>query len=443
MVLGKLFGRGSAPASPDSPPPPADADTLPEPEDESGIDADAPEDVGELDWRKRAESLIPGGASTGSKRHKLLYGTEESFGPTHFVMAKGCTVTSADGDEYIDCIMGLGAVALGYGEARVTNAVIKAATAGNVSGLSSVLEVELAERLCSFVPCAEQAQFFKSGAEAVSAAVRIARVHTSRPRVIASGYFGWHDWASDADGVPQGVREYTARVPFDDVEKLSEAVREAGDQLAAVVLEPVQERFPSDEWIRTAREATESVGALLIFDEIKAGFRVRPGGFQEYSGVTPDLATFGKALANGYPLSAVVGPERIMAAATRSWISSTLASESTALAAAMAVLEWHENADVCDALWSTGREMRAAVESAIDASGVAGVEVVGIDPMWFLRWDDAGRESLFHELALREGLLLKRGAYNYAALAHDTDVLRRIEASVSAALVAMREEEAA
>jgi glutamate-1-semialdehyde 2,1-aminomutase len=440
MVLGRLFGRGAPQPAPDGDDTADAGDGEVEAEFE-GEAAELPEDVAEVDWRRRAESLIPGGSSTGSKRHDLLYGAGATQGPTHFVRAKGCRVTSVEGEEFIDCTMALGAVSLGYGEARVTNAVIQAATAGSVSGLSSTLEVELAERLCSFIPCAEQALFLKSGAEAVSAALRIARVHTGREKVIASGYFGWHDWASDAEGVPEAVRRHTLRVPFDDPQRLADACSAAGDDLAAIVIEPFQEHLPSDEWIQGARQLSADRGALLVFDEIKTGFRLRAGGFQEYSGVKPDLAAVGKALANGYPLSAVVGPESIMKAATRSWISSTLASESTALAAAIAVLDWHDHADVCDGLWTTGAEMRSSVQSAVEASGVSGVEVIGIDPMWLLRWDDPGRETRFLELALREGLLLKRGAYNYAALAHDADALREIESAVSAALVALREEE--
>jgi glutamate-1-semialdehyde aminotransferase len=141
--------------------------------------------------------------------------------------------------------------------------------------------------------------------------------------------------------------------------------------------------------------------------------------------VTPDLATFGKALANGYPLSAVVGHAAVMDAAHRTWISSTLASEATALAAALAVLDWHEEADICATLAETGREMRAALDRAIAASGVSGVFTSGIDPMFLLVWEDPHREARFLAECARAGVILKRGAYNFAAVAHDEEAIAR------------------
>jgi glutamate-1-semialdehyde 2,1-aminomutase len=272
--------------------------------------------------------------------------------------------------------------------------------------------------------------------------VRLARTYTGRSRVIGCGYFGWHDWSSEAAGVPPATRQALIRVPFDDMSALERAVDASGGDLAAIVLEPVIERAPSEMWLMRARELCDSAGAALIFDEVKTGFRVAPGGYQEVSGVTPDLASFGKAMSNGYPLAAVVGKAPLMSAARDTWISSTLASESTALAAALAVLDWHDKADICATLAETGREMRAAVDRAILASGVGGVTTDGIDPMWLLRWDDPVMESRFIRRALEDGVLFKRGAYNFAAVAHDDDALQEIEAAASATLVAMMEENA-
>jgi glutamate-1-semialdehyde aminotransferase len=272
--------------------------------------------------------------------------------------------------------------------------------------------------------------------------VRIARAYTGRSHIVASGYFGWHDWSSDAAGVPAGTKHDTTRVPFDDVAALERAVDAAGSDLAAIVLEPVVERTPSAEWLARARSLCDEAGAALIFDEVKTGFRVALGGYQEVCGITPDLASVGKALANGYPLAAVVGTQPLMDAARRTWISSTLASESTALAAALAVLDWHDEADIPATLAETGREMRAAVDRAIVASGLSGVSTAGVDTMWLVRWDDPVRESRFLLHAVREGVLFKRGAYNFAAVAHDDEALREIEAAASAALVSVAEDEA-
>jgi len=405
---------------------------------------DVPEGVDEDEavyWRARAAAVIPGGASTGSKRADSLYGVGARFGPTHYERAAGCEITTAGGVTLVDCTMALGAVAIGYADSHVTARVIDAAAAGNVAGLSHTLEVEVAERLSDVIPCAEQVRFLKTGAEAVAAAVRIARTATGRNAVVGSGYFGWLDWWSEAAGVPPGAHaDYTA-VPFDDVAALERGVGRAGADLAAIVVEPVVERLPSDEWVAAARAHCDRTGAVLIFDEVKTGFRLSRGGYQELSGVTPDLAAFGKAMANGFPLSAVVGRAAVMDAARRTWVSSTLAAETTALAAAGAVLDWHEKSDVCARLASIGHELRTAVAAAVQQSGVGGVQVEGIDPMWFLRFDDDARHSRFLELALQHGVLFKRGAYNFAALAHDERAIVAVEQAASSALVELAEEE--
>ena len=411
--------------------------------DESEAEAVEAIEHDEADWTTRARAVLPTGASTGSKRSEGLYGAADAKGPTHFAQAVGCRLSDVDGNEYLDCTMALGSVALGYAEPNVVRAVVDAIAAGNVSGLSSYREVDVAERLCGIIPCADRVQFLKTGAEAIAAAVRLARTYTARDVVIGSGYFGWLDWCSDdALGVPTATKDVFRRVPFDDVTALDSAVSEAGDRLAAIVIEPVVERLPSTEWVVRARELATSAGAALVFDELKTGFRLRTGGYQAYADVVPDLAAFGKAMANGFPLAAVVGDRDIMDAARKTWISSTLASEASALAAAAAVLSWHDQADVCESLWHVGAEMRRAVTAAIEASGVQGITVDGIDPMWMLRFDRPERERRFLELAAANGVLFKRGAYNYAALAHDEDALRDLERGASGALVELRDEEA-
>jgi glutamate-1-semialdehyde aminotransferase len=403
------------------------------PEGDSDVDLDQ-------QWRGRAADVIPGGASTGSKRPAALYGEGTTFGPTHYTRASGCHITTAGGRTLIDCTMALGSVAIGYGDDTITRAVLNAAALGNVAGLSHTSEVDIADRLCDIIPCAEQVRFLKSGAEAMSAAVRIARAYTGKSKIVGSGYFGWHDWANEGRGIPASARADALRVPFDDVAALEHACQQAGADLAAIVLEPVVEKLPSAEWLDAARRLCDAQGAVLVFDEMKTGFRLRPGGYQEYGSFEPDLAAFGKAMANGFPIAAVVGRAAVMEAAAETWISSTLAGEATALAAIAGVLEWHEKTDVCDTLWRTGEEMIGATNRAIAASGAEGVSVEGIAPMWFLRFDTPERESRFLELALEQDVLFKRGAYNYAAIAHDEQTLIDIEHAASSALVQLVEE---
>jgi glutamate-1-semialdehyde aminotransferase len=430
MVFSRFFRQ------PDRPDPADDAGAGHETDGES---AGPPEESDEASWRERAMAVLPTGSSTGSKRPEALWGSD-AHAPSHYVRASGCRLTTSQGDELIDCTMALGSVAIGYADERITGTVVAAMAAGNVSGLPHVLEVDVAERFSEAVPCAEKVQFLKTGAEAVAAAVRIARTYTGRSRIVGCGYFGWLDWSSQERGVPEADRALYQKVPFGDVAALERAVDAAGDDLAAIVIEPVVERLAPDDWIARARALATNRGAALVFDEVKTGFRLRPGGYQELSGVTPDLAAFGKALANGFPLAAVCGSAALMDALRNTWVSSTLAGETAALAAAQAVLELHTERDVCAELATTGAAMRTAVENAVRASRRPGITVAGMDPMWFLRFDDPALEGRFLVAAAREGLLLKRGPYNFASLAHDADTIHEIEARASNALVSLRDE---
>ncbi len=392
------------------------------------------------DWRSRAADAIPGGSSTGSKRPDALYGTRalDAAVPTHYERAEGCTLWAPDGRRFIDCSMALGAVAIGYADPAVTRAVQEAAAAGNVTGLPHRLEVEVAERLIDVIPCAEQVRFLRTGAEATAAAVRLARTATGRTQIIASGYFGWLDWCSDAAGVLEAERRAVTWVPFNDVAALEAAIDAAGDTLAAVILEPLVHDIADRAWLLAARRACDRVGAVLVFDEIKTAFRVRTGGVQELLGVIPDLTTLGKAMANGYPLAAVVGHAEIMGAATRTWISSTAAAESTGLAAANAVLGWHERVDIAERLAAAGGMLQEIIGTALAESPWIGVRAEGPPVMWRLTADVPEQLDALVAAAAREGVLLKRGAYQFAALAHDEqamDVIARAMPIIAQALV--------
>lgn len=445
MPIGRFFrGRQDEP-TPDEPEVPDESvvDEVALRDDEVPPEWEASAEDVELSWRQRAAESIPGGTSTGSKQPAALFGEGNAHGPTHFSRASGCRIVTPVEQTLIDCTMALGAVAIGYGEERIMRAAGTAAALGHVAGLPHTAEVELAERLCDRIPCAEQVRFLKTGADAVAAAVRLARAATGRDTVVGCGYFGWHDWASDAAGVPASVRQLYHSVPFDDVPALQAACRAAGRSLAAVVIEPVIERTPSLEWLQAARALCDELGAVLVFDEMKTGFRFAVGGYQDVSDVTPDLATFGKAMANGFPLSAVVGRQEIMEVAGKTWISSTLAGEAMSIAAALAVLDTYEEEgeDVIGTLARIGAAMRDAVSAAVRASGVPGATVSGPDPMWLVRFEDPMIERRFLEVAAAEGVLFKRGAYNYAALAHgDEETITGIERVASSALVTVVDE---
>ncbi len=380
-------------------------------------------------WSTRALQVIPGGASTGSKREGALYGSALDVDlPTHMRRAWGCRIEAADGREMVDCTMALGAVAFGYADAQVNAAAISAIHAGQVGGLSPLLEVEVAERLVDTVPCAEQVRFLKTGAEATSAAVKLARAATERSTVIASGYFGWHDWSNPGAGVPLGAHSDVITVPFDDIAALHAAVKSAGQTLAAIVLEPLVHHVASKAWLQAARDACDAVHAVLIFDEIKTAFRIRTGGVQELLGVVPDLTSIGKAMANGFPMAAVVGQRDVMDFARSAWISSTLASDTAGLAATRAVLDRHQQFDVCAELARVGTHMQQVVRDALSHTALG---LDGPPAMWRITSENSEQLDGLVARAARGGVLLKRGAYQFPSLAHDTASMDEIHRAVA------------
>jgi glutamate-1-semialdehyde 2,1-aminomutase len=374
------------------------------------------------DWR------VPGFTSTASKRPEALFGAgaEGAAGlPSRAARAAGCRVWDAAGREYVDYIMGLGAVALGYAHPEVNRAAGAAIAAGVAGPLPPVLEEELAEALAIRIPWLERVRFFKTGAEAVAAAVRLARVATGRERVLGCGYHGWLDWGQGGEGVPAAIRALYGEIPFNDVDATRRLIREAGDRLALVVIEPVVVVEPTREWLDALRTETERVGAVLVFDEIKTAFRLALGGAAERYGVRPDLAVLGKAIANGFPLAVVGGRADLMAGVARTWISSTLATESVALAAARATLDVFAHEDVCGHLHRMGTRFLHGLHRLHRNHPDLVTGVGGIAEMCFLHF---ASENVSQEVArgcAARGLLFKRTAYNFVSMAHDEETIDR------------------
>lgn len=377
------------------------------------------------DWR------VPGFTSTGSKRPEALFGAAGAEAspppPERMVRAAGCRVWDVRGREYVDYVMALGAVALGYGHPAVNGAAREAMEAGVVGPLPPVLEEELAEELGRRIPWIERVRFLKTGAEAVAAAVRLARVATERDLVLGCGYHGWLDWCQGgaAAGVPTATRELYAELPFNDVERTRAQIRACGHRLAVVVVEPVLVAEPSREWLEVVRAETARVGAVLVFDEIKTAFRIAVGGAAERYGIRPDLVVLGKALANGFPLAAVGGRADLMAGVSRTWISSTLATESVALAAARATLEVFVRENVCAHLHRVGTRLLHGLHRLQRDHPAVVTGVAGIAEMSFLHY---ATEALSRAVALgcaARGLLFKRTAYNFVSLAHDEATIDR------------------
>lgn len=364
--------------------------------------------------------MIPGFSSTGSKRPEALFGGLPGV-PLRMTRSLGCRMWDLGGREYLDTIMALGAVALGYAHPSVVRAAEAAVRDGAVGSLAPVEEEKLAERLAAVLPGAEASRFLKTGAEAVAAAVRIARVHTGRDHVLLCGYHGWHDWCQAGEGVPRVLHELRREIPFNDTVALDRAVRES-PPLAAIVVEPVVDAAPDLKWLEALKRAAQGAGAVLVFDAIKTAFRMKPFG------VTPDLVVTGKALGNGFPIAAVSGPMALMKAASRTWISSTLATEFVSLRAALAVLDVFEKEKAREKIAAAGARFHAGLVRLAAAHPRLVSAVRGVPEMCYFAFADDAASAAVAARAAHHGLLFKRSAYNFVSLAHeDRDIDTALE----------------
>jgi glutamate-1-semialdehyde aminotransferase len=370
---------------------------------------------------------VAGFTSTGSKRSAALFGAEGESASLRMTRSSGCSVWDSEGREYVDYIMGLGSVALGYGHPEVTRAVAEAAQLGVVGPLPPVLEEALAADLCRLIPWLERVRFLKTGAEAMAAAVRLARVVTGRDAVLGCGYHGWLDWCQTREGrgTPAAVRALYGELPFNDAERTREMIRAAGGSLAAVVFEPVILEPPDPQWLAVLREETLRSGALLVADEVKTACRIAIGGGCERYGIRPDLVVIGKAIANGFPLAAVGGRADVMDAVSRTWISSTLATEFVSLAASRATLAAMVQAQVPAHLTRVGTRLLAGLQALATAHPELAVRAAGLPEMCFLEYRDEPVSGRVATACAARGLLFKRSAYNFVSLAHDEAMVER------------------
>lgn len=306
--------------------------------------------------------------------------------PLFIKKGKGAYVWDVDDNQYVDFVNGLACVTLGYCDADVDAAVIEQLQSGVVFTLPHPLEAETAERLVRLIPCAEKVRFAKNGSDATSAAIRLARAFTGREHIAVCGYHGWQDWyigSTTRDlGVPAAVKALTHRFNYNDLASLEQLFADFPNQIAAVILEPMNIVWPEAGFLEGVQQLAKKHGAVLIFDETITGFRFGLGGAQELFKVTPDLATFGKGLANGHPLSAVVGRADIMDLMTEIFFSGTFGGEALSLAAACAVMDKLERESVLTKLHATGEKLMAGVQQRIEAAGLAEVFSLSGHPTW-------------------------------------------------------------
>lgn len=300
----------------------------------------------------RARGVIPGGAQNLSKLPRCF---PEGAYPAFLCHGRGATVWDVDENSYVDWIMAFGAVSLGHAHPRVSASVTRALQEGSLLSLAHPAEITLAEQLRMFIPCAEMVRFVKTGSEACSAAVRIARAATGRTVVAVGGYHGWHDWFTASrpyhPGVPEFMTQGTRSFQYNDRDSLESLLVEGN--VAAVILEPTLLTPPAPGWLSWLRTRASQAGAVLVFDECRTGLRWALGGAQEYFGVVPDLACFSKALGNGVPIACVVGRRDLM----EEWgqvVSGTFSGDLLGIQAALAVLQVYREENPLQELWRVG-----------------------------------------------------------------------------------------
>ena len=379
--------------------------------------------------KARAERLIPSCTQTFSKGPTQFV---QGAAPVFLARGEGSHVWDVDGNEYIDYPMALGAIILGHNEPAVTDAVTRQIAEGTSFSLAHPLEVEVAEVLVDLIPCAEMVRFGKNGSDATSGAVRLARAYTERDIIACCGYHGWQDWyigtTTRSKGVPQAVRDLTVPFEYNDIESLERIFARHRGRVAAVIMEPVGVLEPRPGFLQAVQTLARAEGALLIFDEVLSGFRFALGGAQEYFGVTPDLACFGKAMANGYPISAVVGPRALMELFDEVFFSFTYGGDTVALAATVATISEMRKNNVIGHLWAQGQKLKDGFNVLAQEFGLGRhAECVGLAPRTVLTFRDDGAngalvlKSLFQQECLRRGVLFS-GGQNLCYRHSDADV---------------------
>lgn len=315
-------------------------------------------------WKEACNTILSGCQlySKGPETHV------KGVSPIYIERGRNAHVWDVDGNEYIDYDMGLGPILLGYCYEPVDQAVRAQMEKGMGFSLVSPIEVEYAKLCIKNIPCAEKVRFLKTGSSATEGAIRIARAYTGRKHIIRGEYHGWHEWTTAAESVRQGgilneVRQYIHKFEYNDFPALKELFDLYPNEIAAVITEPVILDPPKDQFLEKALELCHKNGALLIFDEVVDGFRFNIGGAQQYFDVTPDLATFGKAAANGMPLSIIAGKRGIMDAVDQEvFISTTFGGECLSLAAGIAVLQELKEKDVNRRIWGLGRQLQEGMK---------------------------------------------------------------------------------
>lgn len=386
---------------------------------------------------ERAKEIIPGATQLLSKRAELF--APEQW-PAYYSKADGAAVVDMDDNEYVDMsYMGIGSCVLGYGDEDIDTAARSAIDGGVMSTLNPPEEVELAETLVEMHDWADMVRFGRPGGEAVSIAVRLARAYSGEETVAFCGYHGWHDWYLAANlknddnledhllpglspkGVPQSLEGTAIPFHYNDLGELEGIISK--HDIGAIVMEPIRNEQPEPGFFNRIREIADEQNAPLIIDEITAGFRENVGGYHQKLGIKPDIAVYGKALGNGYPISAVVGREHVMDQAQESFVSSTFWTEKVGPTAALATIEKYRSENVNGHLIEIGQSVQKGWKDAAEEHDIP-LHISGIDPLpHFTIEHDNGQaaKTLFVQEMLKEGYLATNSLYT--SFAHTQEMV--------------------
>ncbi|MCX6112136.1 MAG: aminotransferase class III-fold pyridoxal phosphate-dependent enzyme [Proteobacteria bacterium] len=381
-----------------------------------------------------AKTLIPGGVAGIRRPYNFVPGEY----PIYFEKGKGCRITDLDGNEYIDYLCAYGPIILGYREEEVDNAVIKQIQEkGFCFSLTQRHQDLLAKKLTEIIPCAQMCSFVMTGSDATSLSIRHARSYTGKKKVMRCGYHGWHDWCVEVKGgIPEKLYEDIHEFKYNDLDELEQLLKQYKDDVAAVIITPlghplamkIQE--PKKGYLEAVKDLTHKYNAVLIFDEIRTGFRVSMGGAQKYYGVTPDVAVFGKAMANGYPIGVVVGREDIMKEGeSHVFVSSTFFPNSLGYIAALKTIEILERDKVLDKIWEKGKSFNDGVKKTLNKYEMVGAEFSGIDPMMFITFKKdpdniyKQKRNEFYTQLIRRKVFLQPYHHGYICYRHTKDDL--------------------
>jgi len=396
---------------------------------------------------EEAQTLSPGGVMGIRRPYNFIPGEY----PIFLERGYGGHIVDVDGNDYIDMLCAYGPIIMGYNEPEINEAVKKQMDKGFCFSLVQPLQNELERKLIEIIPSAEKVILVKTGSDATTLAIRIARGYNDRNKVLRCGYHGWHDWAVEVHGgVPQATQDLTIEFEYGDLKDLEEKLKANDGDVACVIVTPVGHPLakavmpPPEGYLQGVRALADKYKVVLIFDEIRTGFRAALGGAQQRYGVTPDLSTFGKAMANGYAISAVVGKAEFMNVCEKKvFISSTFFPNSLEMAAALKCIEILQRDKIIEQVWEKGTWFLSALEKAVVDSKMP-VTISGIPPMPFMLFDKVDgfhkeRREMFYTETIRRGLFIQPFHHWYISARHTQADLEAAIRAITEALAVVAE----